>query len=187
MAKVICMSIKDFLIYGGKAYLLDENNIFFNPHGSYKPKAYAKNEYNIGKIHVRIKTPESLADKVIRYLTEPEKKRENIVDLIGIRIILDKNSTERDCYRLYEGLKKDIFSTYNVIEEEDYINEPKPDTGFRSLKIGLKNDSCFEVQIRTKEMHDRAMRDQYYIIKFQNGKNDPFFLLLSNLFSARYL
>lgn len=185
MGKIVGMSVEDFLEYSGNSKWITDEKVFLNPHGSYKPKKGVDNEYGIEKIHIRIKTPESLADKVRRYITKPEKEGEKIVDFIGLRIILDNNANEKDCYKLYENLKNEIYCGHKLIEEEDYIADPKPDTKFQSLKMGLKNDLCFEVQIRTKLMHDKAMRDKYNLSK--NGVNNYFSNLLKDLFSARYL
>lgn len=70
-------------------------------------------------------------------------------DIHAARIIL--NSIE-DCY-LVLGL---VHSNWEYIKEDfdDYISKPKPN-GYRSLQTAiLFQDTYFEVQIRTQEMHE---------------------------------
>lgn len=76
-------------------------------------------------------------------------KFEDILDLFGIRIIL--NSVE-DCYKLL-GI---IQTNFEVIPNslKDYINRPKANN-YKSIHIVVtdENDHLYEIQIRTKEMH----------------------------------
>jgi len=186
MEKVIIMPIEEFLRYSGREDLLEKGNIIFNPHGAYKPKAYAKNPYKTEKIHVRVKTPKSMAHKVIKYLNDEEKEGEKIPDLIGIRIILNERSQNEDCYLLNKDLKEELFTNYHVVEEEDNIKNIKP-SGYQTLKTVFNDGSCFELQVRTKAMHDEAMRDLYNKTKFQNGPENVFLLaVLENIFSFQY-
>jgi hypothetical protein len=185
MEKIVRMRPTDFISYIGRDDLLGDETKLINPHGAYKPKPGTENRFNIRNIQVRAKTPESLADKVIRYLSDSQKEGEQIPDLIGIRLILEEDSIEKDCYNLSNFIDQ-IFNNYEIIERDDNIANPKTETGYQTLKTVYSNGSCFELQIRTYDMHMKALEDKYNNNKVQNGKENFFFLLLENLFSARY-
>ena len=77
---------------------------------------------------------------------------EEIYDLQAIRIITE---TERDCYTVL-SLTHSLWTP--VMDEfDDYIARPKPN-GYRSLHTVVQDESGrnFEVQIRTREMHQFA-------------------------------
>lgn len=77
---------------------------------------------------------------------------EELYDLLAIRIIVN---TERDCYTALSL----VHSHWAPVMEEfdDYIARPKPN-GYRSLHTVVRDEAghIFEVQIRTKQMHQFA-------------------------------
>ncbi len=77
---------------------------------------------------------------------------EQLYDLLAIRIIV---ANERDCYATLSLLQARWTPVMN--EFDDYIARPKPN-GYRSLHTVLKtaDGQNFEVQIRTRKMHDFA-------------------------------
>jgi putative GTP pyrophosphokinase len=86
--------------------------------------------YNpIEHVSSRLKTPESVLDKVQRKGCEPtfERIREEITDIAGVRITCAFVS---DAYRVFDLLtgQQDV----DVITVKDYIQRPKPN-GYRSL------------------------------------------------------
>lgn len=105
----------------------------------------------------RLKTPESIYNKLKRKGIEPSMKnaREVLTDIVGIRIICHYID---DIYTLAETLcsQKDI----RLVRTRDYIKNPKPN-GYRSLHIvvtipvtvlGKTNIIPVEIQVRTIAM-----------------------------------
>lgn len=78
-----------------------------------------------------------------------DKSFSKLMDVYAARVIVN---TVEECYMVL-GL---IQSNYEVVQEEfkDYIVDPKPN-GYRSIHCILKYQFVtFEIQIRTKEMHE---------------------------------
>ena len=111
----------------------------------------------IESIKTRLKTPESIVDKLIRknFPINLESVEKNIYDVAGVRVIC---SFPSDIYMLADCLlsQDDII----LIEKKDYIQNPKS-TGYRSLHliIGVpiflhdqKKTMKVEVQLRTISM-----------------------------------
>lgn len=77
---------------------------------------------------------------------------EELYDLLAIRIIVDN---ERECYTALAM----VHANWTPVMEEfdDYIARPKPN-GYRSLHTVVRDEEgrAFEVQIRTKKMHQFA-------------------------------
>ncbi len=109
------------------------------------------NENNIDfKIFSREKTPFSIWRKI-------QKKRtslEQITDIIGFRIILDK---VQNCYKTL-GV---IHNKWNCIPGrfKDYISSPKINN-YKSLHTAVigPNKRPIEIQLRTQQMHEFAQR-----------------------------
>lgn len=102
------------------------------------------------EIQSRVKHTYSLYTK----LTRPEinKDLRKINDLIALRIIVQ---TTEDCYKtldIVHKLFRPLPGPYS-----DYISHPKPN-GYQSLhtKVFGPSDMPFEIQIRTRKMHDEA-------------------------------
>lgn len=113
-------------------------------------------KYNVesASISSRRKGIYSTYKKVKRKIEDSERKieREDLLklqDINAARIIL--NSVE-DCY-LVLGLIQSKWK-FDPSSFDDYIAKPKPN-GYRSIQIAIYfKDALFEVQIRTKEMHE---------------------------------
>lgn len=134
---------------------------------------------NIGRdpienIKCRIKSPDSMAEKLIKHGCEVNAKNavSKVYDAAGIRIItsfLEDVETVAMCIRRIPGI--------NVIEEKDYINHPKRN-GYRSyhmiceLLSDMGNDRehiFIEVQIRTIAMDtwasvEHRMKYKKYVV-----------------------
>ncbi len=104
-----------------------------------------------GEIHGRHKRKYSLYKK----LTRPEINGDitKIYDLIALRIITD---TEVECYTAL-SLVHALWSPVPYIGTSDFISKPKPN-GYQSIhtKVFDHQGNILEVQIRTKQMHERA-------------------------------
>jgi len=123
-------------------------------------KSEFKHIYNYNPIeHVtsRVKTPDSIIRKANKKgcPITLDSIRKNIRDIAGIRITC---SFETDIYVLHEMLKR--HRDIKIIEEKDYIKEPKGN-GYRSLHLIIsvpismsdREEEVFvEVQIRTIAM-----------------------------------
>jgi len=115
-------------------------------------------DYNpIEHVGSRLKSPESIIDKVQRKGVEPtfDGIRAAIHDIAGVRITC---SFVSDTYRVFELLTQQ--SDITVVSVKDYIAEPK-ENGYKSLHVVLSVpvylaagpvDVIVEVQIRTIAM-----------------------------------
>ena len=115
-------------------------------------------EYNpIEHVKTRIKTADSIIDKLERKNIDftVDNVEEYLFDIVGARIVC---SFESDVYDLVSIIKNS--STIKVIEEKDYIKNPKK-SGYRSyhLKVEIpvelinqKTKVKAEIQIRTMAM-----------------------------------
>ena len=87
-------------------------------------------DYNpIEHVSSRVKSPDSLVDKVVRKGVEPDfaSIRESITDIAGVRITC---SFTTDAYRLFDLLTAQDDVT--VVAVKDYISAPKAN-GYKSL------------------------------------------------------
>lgn len=102
------------------------------------------------EIQSRIKHTYSLYTKLMR--PEINKDLNKIYDLIALRIIV---TTEEECYRVLDIVHR----LFKMLPEpvSDYIAHPKPN-GYRSLhtRVYGPSDMPFEIQIRTRKMHEEA-------------------------------
>jgi ppGpp synthetase/RelA/SpoT-type nucleotidyltranferase len=95
-----------------------------------------------GGVSGRIKSSESIIEKLGRR----NKKIEELTDIAGIRVVFLTLDA------LYSGLDK-IRSKFNVIEEENYINQPRK--GYRSYHlIIMVEGKPIEIQLKTLRMAD---------------------------------
>lgn len=130
-------------------------------------------DYNpIEHVKSRVKSPESIAKKVIRknlQLTLPSIK-ENIKDIAGIRITCSFISDIYEISRMLET-QHDI----EVVERKDYIENPKPN-GYQSLHLIVKipvfmsnsiEHVYVEVQIRTIAMDFWASLEHKIYYKYK--------------------
>lgn len=133
-----------------------------------------KHRNPIHHVESRIKSPESIFEKLGRYGKEPtlENMERHILDIAGIRIIC---SYIQDVYNMLDLLKRQ--DDLEIVNIKDYIANPKPN-GYRSLHVIIRIPVYFldkkelipvEIQLRTIAMdfwasleHDlkyKAVRD----------------------------
>lgn len=132
-------------------------------------------EYNpIEHINSRVKSPESIINKLYRKNCEMSLPaiRANVRDIAGMRVTC---SFVSDIYRIRDMLCRQADLT--VIEEKDYIENPKPN-GYRSLHLIVEvpvfmSDSqelvCVEVQIRTIAMDFWASLEHKIFYKYDKA------------------
>lgn len=135
-------------------------------------------DYNpIEHTGTRIKSPESILKKLQRKGGDLSLSgiQEKVRDIAGMRIVC---SFVSDIYRIADLLKNQ--NDLNVVEVEDYINNPKPN-GYQSLHMLVEvpvfmSDRCemvvVEVQIRTIAMDFWASLEHKIFYKF-NGVVPP--------------
>ena len=118
--------------------------------------------YNFN-IKGRVKSVYSL----YRKMYEQGKTFEEIYDFFALRIITD---TELECYTVL-GVIHDMFKSIPG-RFKDYISTPKPNM-YRSLHTTVigRDGIPFEVQIRTKEMHQIAEYGIAAHWKYKSGEN----------------
>ena len=128
-----------------KLNILDREMGVFNPRNP------------IAVIKSRVKKPQSIVDKLIRYNfpVSVESVEENLDDVAGVRVIC---SYIDDIYTLAKMIAQQ--DDINVLETKDYISNPKPN-GYRSLHMIVaipvflsegKVMCKVEIQIRTIAM-----------------------------------
>ena len=116
-----------------------------------------KHRNPIHHVESRIKSPESIFEKLGRYGKEPtlENMERYIMDIAGIRVIC---SYIHDVYNLLELLRKQ--DNLTIVTVKDYIADPKPN-GYRSLHVIVRIPVYFldkkelipvEIQLRTIAM-----------------------------------
>ncbi len=142
--------------------------------------------YNpIEHVSARLKTPESVLEKVRRKGCEPtfERIREQITDVAGVRVTC---SFVSDAYRVFDLLtgQQDI----DVVAVKDYIRHPKPN-GYRSLHaivevpVFLSNGPTpvpVEVQFRTIAMDFWASLEHKIYYKYDRQVPDALLVSLSD-------
>ncbi|VWL85697.1 RelA/SpoT family protein [Oceanivirga miroungae] len=89
---------------------------------------------------------------IYRKIVEKQKKFNDIMDLIAIRVLVEK---EEECYMVL-GLVHSLFTPVQG-RFKDYIAVPKPN-GYQSIHttIEYNKEKKVEIQIRTKKMHEIA-------------------------------
>lgn len=115
-------------------------------------------DYNpIEHIKTRLKTPESIVDKLRRKGFEVNlgNARAHIHDIAGVRVIC---SFSTDIYRIYEMICAQ--SDVTIVQVKDYVRQPKPN-GYQSLHMIVEipvfltdrmESVKVEIQIRTMAM-----------------------------------
>ena len=135
-------------------------------------------DYNpIEHVSSRVKTPDSLIDKVVRKGIDPtfEQIREHITDIAGIRVT---TSFTKDAYRLFDLLTAQDDITLRDVK--DYIAEPKGN-GYKSLHAIVevpvflssgRVDVVVEVQFRTIAMDFWASLEHKIYYKYDGAVPD---------------
>ena len=136
-----------------------------------------RHDYNpIHHMERRLKSPESIEEKLIRYGKEVsiESARENIMDIAGIRVVCNFID---DVYAIADMLMEQ--NDIRLITKKDYIQNPKPN-GYRSLHLCLSVpvfllEGCIyvpvEVQIRTVAMDFWASLE--HNLRYKKDKDIP--------------
>lgn len=99
----------------------------------------------------RIKTPESVLEKLERQGFEPTRDSalKNLHDIVGFRVVC---AFSDDVYEIAQWLIDS--KSYEIVKKKDYISYPKPN-GYRSLHLILRTTASdgeqyeIEVQLRT--------------------------------------
>lgn len=130
-------------------------------------------DYNpIEHIRYRVKKPNSIIEKLIRYGHEPtiENARKYIYDIGGIRIIC---AFTEDIYRVLDMLERQ--TDIKIVQIKDYIQHPK-DNGYKSLHVHVEVPiflssgpvpTRIEIQIRTISMDFWASLEHKIYYKFR--------------------
>ena len=116
-----------------------------------------KDRTPIHHVESRVKTPESIIEKIGRYGKERtlENIEKYIMDIAGIRVICSYIS---DVYNLFDLLQRQ--DDLEIVTVKDYIANPKPN-GYRSLHVIVRIPVYFldsklmvpvEIQLRTVAM-----------------------------------
>lgn len=102
------------------------------------------------EVQSRVKHSYSLYTKLMR--PEVNKELSKIHDLIALRIITE---TTEDCYKALDVVHRIFRPLSEPIS--DYIAHPKPN-GYQSIhtRVSGPSDLPFEIQIRTRKMHEEA-------------------------------
>ncbi len=130
-------------------------------------------DYNpIEHIRYRVKKPNSIIEKLVRYGHEPsvENARRYIFDIAGIRIIC---AFEEDIYKVVEMLDRQ--TDIRIVEIKDYIENPKGN-GYKSLHVHIEVPvflssgpvpTRIEIQIRTIAMDFWASLEHKIYYKYR--------------------
>lgn len=117
----------------------------------------------------RLKRMDTVIRKIERYSSMDLSKMQ---DIAGCRSIL---YTENQIYSIVNEFKRS--TEYEIIEEYDYIAEPR-DTGYRSYHLVVRpvdSNKVVEIQLRTREMHQWAtlveITDILYKVKLKEGED----------------
>ncbi|MEK0317892.1 GTP pyrophosphokinase [Cohnella sp. 56] len=132
---------------------------------------FIQNYNPIEHMKTRIKSPESIRDKLIRkgLAVTIDNARQHIRDISGIRVIC---SFSTDIYLMYEMISKQQDVT--VLEVKDYVANPKPN-GYQSLHLIIlvpvfltdrMEQVPVEIQIRTIAMDFWASLEHKIYYKF---------------------
>jgi len=155
-------------------------------------KTLKKNNIDYVIINHRIKDENSIINKVVRKIdlfidiksTQPIEKllqgvtvdsiRNNILDIIGIRIILQEVD---DCYNVLNLFHKSPTLTVQHKHTVDYIRKPKKN-GYQALHLvatDKKSKKCFEVQIMTLEMNQHSEIGKANRSNYEKAKTKSFY------------
>jgi hypothetical protein len=142
----------------------------------------------------RLKRMPTIIDKLIRY---PAMKLTTMQDIGGVRAVVE---TIGDVYKLANEYKEKSRFAHELIDEKDYIQNPRSEDGYRSVHLiykykNLRNPQYdglrLELQIRTKLQHVWATAVETMgtflgqALKSRRGDQDwlDFFAMVSSAFA----
>ncbi len=115
------------------------------------------------EITYRIKRPYSIYQKLKR----KKVSIKSIYDLLALRIIVEE---DKDCFKVEELIRKEW--TYLGYRYRNFIERPKPNK-YQALHYTIvEMKRPFEVQIRSKRMHDIAERGVASHFFYKNGERE---------------
>lgn len=138
---------------------------------------YTKDRNPIHQIKTRVKTPQSIINKLLKrgFEFSVESARENLSDIAAVRVIC---SYIDDIYTIAELLTSQ--DDIEVVRTSDYIQNPKPN-GYRSLHLVVTIPVYLskktkrvkvEIQIRTIAMDFWASLEHELSYKLTEGKSE---------------
>ena len=129
-------------------------------------KQYVTDKINSTSINFKLKGRVKTVYSVYRKMYNQNKTFDEIYDFYALRIIVD---TELECYTVL-GMIHEMFKSVPG-RFKDYISTPKPNM-YQSLHTTVigKDGIPFEVQIRTKEMHQIAEYGVAAHWKYKSGE-----------------
>ena len=147
-----------------------------------------------GLVAQRLKRMPTIISKLERH---PTMQIKTMGDIAGLRVIV---SSVQEVERIHESYKKNSFQ-HRLIKTYDYIEKPKPKTGYRGIHLIYQYKNRYrdnplgqriEIQIRTYLQHHWATAVEAATtmldgqrLKFEEGSNEwlNFFALASSLFA----
>jgi len=154
------------------AHIIDEE--YSDAYRTLRPiiESLEQREEMVDRVEGRLKNPGSVKDKMIKKGIGLEQLREQILDIIGFRIIVHFLEDIPDiiaALRKLPGLELSEDERF-----EDYITKPKI-TGYRSIHINAAYHSegggvqvPFEIQIRTTLQHAWATKSHLLVYKIDD-------------------
>jgi ppGpp synthetase/RelA/SpoT-type nucleotidyltranferase len=144
----------------------------------------------------RLKRMPTIIDKLKRF---PAMKLTTMQDIGGIRAIL---ATTTDVYHLADEFKKSSRLEHELVDEKDYIQNPRSEDGYRSLHLIYRyrnkrapeyNGLRLELQIRTRLQHTWATAVETMgtflgqALKSRQGDQEwlDFFAIVSSAFASQ--
>lgn len=144
----------------------------------------------------RLKRMPTIIGKLKRY---PAMKLTTMQDIAGVRAILDST---KDVYRLASKYRDNIRFKHELVDQKDYIENPRSEDGYRSVHLIYKyrnnhaseyNSLRIEIQIRTKLQHIWATAVETMgtflgqALKSRQGDQEwlDFFALVSSAFALK--
>jgi len=108
-----------------------------------------------GRVFSRLKREAQIMEKLVR-----EKTRlSSMTDIAGCRAVLP---SEDHVYRVLDQIQAKA-RKLEVLRVRDYINDEEHETGYQAVHVlGLRDDYRVEIQLRTVEWHDWALRVERY-------------------------
>lgn len=158
------MTLEEY--YGDKFSLLKQGETYLKTLMETYPNSCNKDGLQaILYIKTRIKTPESMIEKLKRHGMKEDSQTalQQIHDALGVRVIC---SFVEDVYQIAKWLQER--NEIQIMEKKDYIAYPKPN-GYRSLHLiiqfatGDLKGITAEIQLRTIALDFWASCNTYYI------------------------